>query len=129
MTGGPDLLVVALHLLSNPSCCREVGASWTDVAVTLVAGSGGPVAKVAGLVALPLPLGEMRGVAQLGCDRGLYQHVPLRVQPVPDVGGVNVLHQYIHTYMTAILSIPDMCMLCVTRRKLQTPCACCRKSS
>ena len=40
----------------------------------------------------PLPLGEMaRVVAQLGCDRGLHQHVPLRVQSVPVVGGVNVL--------------------------------------
>ena len=39
---GSDLLVVVLHLLSNPSCRREVGASWTDVAVTLVAGIGGP---------------------------------------------------------------------------------------
>ena len=26
-----DLLVVVLHLLSNPSCRREVAASWTDV--------------------------------------------------------------------------------------------------
>ena len=34
---GRDLLVV-LHLLSNLSCHPEVGASWTDVAVTLVAG-------------------------------------------------------------------------------------------
>ena len=75
-----------------PSCRREVGASWTDVAVTLVAGIGGPAAGVAGLVARPLPLGEMaRVVAQLGCDRGLHQHVPLRVQSVPVVGGVNVL--------------------------------------
>ena len=32
-----------------------------------------------------------RVVAQLGCDRGLHQHVPLRVQSVPVVGGVNVL--------------------------------------
>ena len=49
-------------------------------------------AHVAGLVARPLPLGEMaRVVAQLGCDRGLHQHVPLRVQSVPVVGGVNVL--------------------------------------
>ena len=45
-----------------------------------------------GLVACPLPLGEMAHlVAQLGCDRGLHQHVPLRVQSVPVVGGVNVL--------------------------------------
>ena len=36
--------------------------------------------------------GEMaRVVAQLGCDRGLHQHVPLRVQSLPVVGGVNVL--------------------------------------
>ena len=55
-----------------------------------------------------------RVVAQLGCDRGLHQHVPLRVQSVPVVGGVNVLvdtamymissmhnnHTYIHTYNT-----------------------------
>ena len=86
------LLVVVLHLLSNPSCRREVGASWTDVAVTLVAGISGPAAEVAGLVARPLPLGEMaRVAAQLGCDCGLHQHVPLRVQSVPVVGGVNVL--------------------------------------
>ena len=89
---GCDLLVVVLHLLSNPSCRREVGASWTDVAVTLVAGIGGPAAEVAGLVARPLPLGEMaRVAAQLGWDRGLHQHVPLRVQSVPVVGGVNFL--------------------------------------
>ena len=45
-----------------------------------------------GLVGRLLPLGEMaRVVAQLGCDRGLHQHVPLRVQTVPVVGGVNVL--------------------------------------
>ena len=62
------------------------------VAVTLVAGIGCPAAEVAGLVARPLPLGEMaRVVAQLGCDRGLHQHVPLRVQSVPVVVGVNVL--------------------------------------
>ena len=102
---GRDLLVVVLHLLSNPSCRREVGASWTDVAVTLVAGIGGPAAEVAGLVARPLPLGEMAGVvAQLGCDRGLHQHVPLRVQSVPVVGGVNVLvdmamYTQIYTYI------------------------------
>ena len=45
---GRDLLVVVLHLLSNSSCLREVGASLTDVAVTLVAGIGGPAAEVAG---------------------------------------------------------------------------------
>ena len=80
-----------LHLLSNSSGRREVGASWTDVAVTLVAGIGDPAAKVAGLVASLWPMEEMaRVVAQLGCDRGLHQHVPLRGQSVP-VGGVNVL--------------------------------------
>ena len=64
---------VVLHLLSSPSSRREVGASWTDVAVTLVAGIGGPAAEVAGLVARPLPLGELaRVVAQLGCDHGLH---------------------------------------------------------
>ena len=30
-------------------------------------------------------------VTHAGCDRGLHQHVPLRVQSVPIVGGVNVL--------------------------------------
>ena len=36
-------------------------------------------------------LGEMaRVVAQLGCNRGLHQHVTLRVQSVPVVEGVNV---------------------------------------
>ena len=73
---GRDLLVLVLHLLSNPSCRREVGASWTDGAVTLVSGIGGPSAELAGLVAHPLPLGETaRVVAQLGCDRGLHQRV------------------------------------------------------
>ena len=77
----------------------------TDIAGTLVAAIGGPAAKVAGLVARPLPLGEMaRVVAQLGCDRGLHQHVPLRVQSVPVVGGVNALVDtamlsYIYTYI------------------------------
>ena len=89
---GRDLLGVVLHLLSSPSCGREVGASRTDVAVTLVAGIGGPAAEVAGLVARPLPLGELaRVLAQLGCDHDLHQHVPVRVQSVPVVGGVNVL--------------------------------------
>ena len=91
---GRDLLVVVhvLHLLSNPSCRREVGTSWTDVAGTVDAGIGGPAAEVAGLVAHPLPLGEMaRVVARVGCDRGLHQHVPLRGQSVPAVGGINVL--------------------------------------
>ena len=51
-----------------------------------------PAAEVTGLVAGPLPLGEMaRTVAQLGCDSGLHQRVPLRVQSVRVVGGVNVL--------------------------------------
>ena len=112
---GRDQLVAVLHLLSNPSCRREVGASWTDVAVTLVAGIGGPAAEVAGFVARPLPLGEIARVAtmvaQLGCDRGWHQHVPLRVQSVP----VNRLsevsmslwirlcnHTYIHTYIRMI---------------------------
>ena len=37
-------------------------------------------------------LGETaRVVAQLDCDRGLHQHVPLGAQSVPVVGGVNVL--------------------------------------
>ena len=67
---GCDLLVVVLHLLSNPSCRREVGALWTDVAVTLVAGIGGLAVEVAGLVARPLPLTG---------------------QSVPVLGGVNVL--------------------------------------
>ena len=64
------VLVVVLHLLSNPSCRREVGALWTDVAVTLVAGIGGLAVEVAGLVARPLPLTG---------------------QSVPVLGGVNVL--------------------------------------
>ena len=91
-TFGRDLLAVVLHLLSNPSCRRGAGTSWTDVAVILVAGIGGPTADVAGLVARPLPLGELaRVVAQLGCDRGLHLHVPFRVQSVSVVGGVNVV--------------------------------------
>ena len=56
---GHNLLVVVLYLLSNPSSRREVGASWTDVSVTLGAGIGGPAAEMAGLVACPLPLGEI----------------------------------------------------------------------
>ena len=89
---GRDLSVVVLHLLSKSSCRCEVDASWTHAAVTLVAGIGGPAVEVAGLVARPLPLGEMAHVvAQLGCDRGLHQRVPLGGQSVPDVGGVNVL--------------------------------------
>ena len=35
---GRDLLVAVLHLLSTPSCRRQVGTSWTDGAVTVVAG-------------------------------------------------------------------------------------------
>ena len=89
---GRYLLVVELHLLPNTSCRREVGAAWTDVAVTLVAGICDSAAEVAGWVARPFPLGELaRVVAQLGCDHGLHQHVPLRVQSVPVVGGVNIL--------------------------------------
>ena len=43
-----------------------------------------------------------RVVAQLGCDRGLHQHVPSRVQSVPFVGGANfivdsAMQSYIHT--------------------------------
>ena len=43
-------------------------------------------------------------MAQLGCDHGLLQHVPLRVQSVTVVGGVNVLvdtamYSYIHTFI------------------------------
>ena len=88
---GRDLLGVVLYLLSNPSGRHEVGVSWTDVAVALVAGIGGQAAGVAGLVALLLPLGEMaRVVAQLGCDHDLHRHVPSRAQSVPAVGGVNV---------------------------------------
>ena len=56
---GRDLVVIVLHLTSKPSCRRQVGASWTDIAVTLVAGIGGLLAAVAGLVARPLPLGEL----------------------------------------------------------------------
>ena len=41
------------------------------------------------LLARPSPVGELaRVVAQLGCDRGLHQHMPLRV---PAVRGVNIL--------------------------------------
>ena len=73
-------------------CRHEVGAPWTDAAVTLAAGIGGPAAEVAVPVARPLPLGGLaRVVAQLGCDDGVHQHVPLRVQLVPVFRGVNVL--------------------------------------
>ena len=59
---------------------------------SMVMGIGGPAAEKAGLAARPLPLGELaRVVAQPGCDHGLHRHVPLRVQSVPVVGGVNVL--------------------------------------
>ena len=45
-----------------------------------------------GWVARPSPLRDLeRVVAQLRCDRGLHHHVPLRFQPVPVVGGVNVV--------------------------------------
>ena len=86
-----DPLIVLLRLLSSLSCRREVGASWTDVAVmtdavmtdrviTLGAGSGGPAAEGAGLVARPLPLGELAlVVALLSCARGLHYDMPLRV--------------------------------------------------
>ena len=98
---GRDLLVIVLHLLSNPSCRLEVGASWTDIAVTLVAGIGGLAAEVSGLVARSLPLGELaRVVAQLGWDHGLYQRVPLRVQSVLVVNVLvdTAMSSYIHTY-------------------------------
>ena len=52
-SSGRDLLVIMLHLLSNPSCQREVGDSWTDVAVNLFAGIGGATAEVAEWVARP----------------------------------------------------------------------------
>ena len=32
-----------------------------------------------------------RVVAQVGCDHGLHQHAPLRVQSIPAVGGVIAL--------------------------------------
>ena len=72
-----DLIAVVLYLLSNPSCRRGVGASLTDVAVTVVAGIGDPAAEGAGLVALPLPVGKLaRVAAQLGCDRGCTSRFP-----------------------------------------------------
>ena len=43
-----------------------------------------------GVVARPLPLGERGSPAWL-CPSGSHQHVLLRVQSVPGVGGVNVL--------------------------------------
>ena len=51
---GLDLLVVVLHLLSNPTCRREVGASWTDVAVTLDLLRGLVVPRPRWLVWLPV---------------------------------------------------------------------------
>ena len=75
---GRDLLVVVLHLLSNPSCRHEVGASWTDVAVTLVVGTSGPAAEVAGLVARPLPLGEM---ARVEAQRSSGRRTRLKLTP------------------------------------------------
>ena len=81
---GRDLLVVLMHLLSNLSCRHGVGTPWTDDAVTLVAAIGGPAAREAGVAPCPLPSGESAGVvAQLDCDHGLHEHVPLRVQSVP----------------------------------------------
>ena len=110
---GRDRLVVVLQLLSNPSCRREVGASWTDVAGTLLAGIGAPTAEVAGLVSRPLPLGELaRVVVQLGCDHSVHTHVPLRVQSVQIAGGDNVLvdtamEYHIYTYIpTARSTLP-----------------------
>ena len=58
-----------------------------------------------------LTLGELAlVVAQLRCDHGLYQHVPLSVQSVPVVGGVDVfvdtaMVSYIHTYIHAYISL------------------------
>ena len=57
---------------------------------------------MAGFVARPLPLGELAHVvAQMGCDHGLHQHMPLRVQSVTVVGGANfrvdtAMQPYIH---------------------------------
>ena len=97
------MLVLVLNLLSNPSCRREVGASWTDVAVTLVAGIGGPAAEVAGLVARPFG-----GDGTCGGTAGLW----LRLAPArafeSSVGpgcrrcqcpcgyGYVIIHTYIH---------------------------------
>lgn len=55
------------------------------------------------MVAGPSALGEL--VAQLGCDLGFHQHVPVRVQSVPVVRGVNALVRtatlsYICTYIS-----------------------------
>lgn len=56
---GRGMLVtsVGFHLLSTPSCPREMDVPWTDVAVTSAAGIGGPVATGEGgggaLVACP----------------------------------------------------------------------------
>ena len=54
---------------------------WGITGLNVVVGQGTEYCSVA----------LLRVVAQLGCDRGLHQHVPLRVQSVPVVGGVNVV--------------------------------------
>ena len=84
-----DLLFLGMSCcvpsLAMPGLCRFLCVYYTLI-------HAHSIAEVAGLVARPLPLGEMaRVVAQLGCDRGLHQHVPLRVQSVLVVGRVNVL--------------------------------------
>ena len=89
---GCDLLVVVLHLLSHETVCR---ALVLRALVGLQAVVGRQAATGAGVVApvvrSPLPLPELaRGVAQLGCDHGWNQHVPLRVQSVLVVGGDTV---------------------------------------
>ena len=68
-----NTLIVVLHLLANASCCREVGALWTDLAVTLVAVIGDPAAEVAGLVA------RAPSVALGHCGGQLCQLSPARV--------------------------------------------------
>lgn len=61
---GGDVLVAVWHLRSNLSRRGdrrgdEKSVSWTDAAVALVAGTGGPAATVAGAAAFPLPLAEL----------------------------------------------------------------------
>ena len=56
-------------------------------------------------------------MAQLGCDHGLHQRVPLRVQSVPVGGGVNVLvdtamYSYIHTYIHSYILVQITCLCC-----------------